>query len=213
MLENIPHENIDSPDVVLFFMSLVLIALVVWVKHGFLREWRLARWVIKDVQRIWQRRADEVPQTEGIIISHVIGGLGVFGITSRVLEIKLAIVVVIALFMIRQLSGFILSWIPRYAQLSREHLAMDRHMKMWFGLSVALYTLVVSLQPENSPLQHIGIFIALWLFWVFFRIVRVLQTSRKRLNSFLYGFLYLCALEILPTIVLAQLASTSLAGD
>jgi|TARA_B110000116_G_C16787845_1_gene561980 hypothetical protein len=213
MLEIMPHENIDSPDVVLFLLSLVLIGLVVWVKHGFLREWRMARWVIKDVKRIWQRGADEVPQTEGIIISHFIGMMGMLGILSRLIDVSIAAGVVVCLFAIRQISGLILSWVLGYDQLSREHLSVDRHMKMWLGLSVAIYTMIVSLQPENSPLQHMGVFIAMWLFWVFFRMVRAFQTARKRFDSIMYSFLYLCALEILPIIVLTLLVSTYLASD
>jgi len=213
MLENIPHENLDSPDIVLFLMSLSIIGLVVWVKHGFLREWRMARWVIKDVKRIWQRGADEVPQTEGIIISHAIGVMGLFGIVSRFLDLYIATGIVLALFVIRQISGGIVTLSTRYAQLSRDHLSIDRHLKMWFGLSVALYSLVVSLQPQNSSLQDLDIFIAMWLLWSVYRMGKVFQTARKRLNSILYSFLYLCALEILPIMVLAQLAITYIAGD
>ena len=213
MLENIPHENLDAPDIVLFLMSLIIIGLVVLVKNGFLREWRMAKWVIKDVKRIWQRGADEVPQTEGIIISHVIGVMGLFGIVSRFLDLYIATEIVIALFVIRQISGGIVTLSTRYGQLSRDHLSLDRHLKMWFGLSVALYSLVVSLQPQNSPFQDLNIFIAMWLLWSVYRMVKVFQTARKRLNSILYSFLYLCALEILPIMVLAQLAITYLAGD
>ena len=73
MFEGTPITSLDQANFTLFCLSLVLAAGVVWIRQRFLKEWKLANWVIFKINRIWQRGADEVPQAEGIIVSHLIG--------------------------------------------------------------------------------------------------------------------------------------------
>ena len=73
MFEGNTIQNSEAPEILLFCNALAIIGLVVWIRQGFLKEWRLADYLIFNINRIWQRGADEVPQAEGIMINHIVG--------------------------------------------------------------------------------------------------------------------------------------------
>ena len=81
MFEGIPHIAQGAPDLYLFTLTLVTACLIMWIRQGFLKEWRLRNYLKNNMNRIWQRGADEVPQAEGIAINHLIGVL-TFGIMA-----------------------------------------------------------------------------------------------------------------------------------
>jgi hypothetical protein len=205
MFEGNPINSLDQPDFALFCLSLVLGGGVGWIRQRFLKEWKLANWVIFKINRIWQRGADEVPQTEGIIVSHLLG-IWAVGIIGYLLDNFLnGLLVGLSLFIIRQLVFWGLGFYPKTKMLSLEHSVVDRVIRMWLSVAVGGAALVFSILPRIDALTQVTVLTALWFVVVMFKWVRVLQSSRRRLNDILLAFLYLCALEILPFIVLMNL--------
>lgn len=205
MFDGTPIISLDQADLTLFCLSLILAAGVVWIRQRFLKEWKLANWVILKMNRIWQRGADEVPQAEGIIVSHLIGILTVGLIGYTIGEFLYGLLAGVVLFLLRQLAFWGLSLNPKTKVLASEHNLVDRVVRMWFGVAIGTATLVFSLVPSISSLVENLIVLFLWFVVVGFRWIRVLQSSRRRLHDILLAFIYLCALEILPFIVLIKL--------
>ena len=209
MFEGTPITNLAQADFTLFCLTLVLAGGLVWIRQKFLKEWKLANWVIFKINRIWQRGADEVPQAEGIIVSHVIGiwTLGIIGYVAG--DFFKGLLIGIILFAVRQIGFWGLSFYSKTKVIAIEHNLVDRVLRMWFSAAIGGAALLFSLVLRVSTDYQLGIIILLW--WVFnaFRWVRVLQSSRRRLNDFLLAFMYLCALEILPFLVLMKLIINS----
>ena len=210
MFEGTPITSLDRANFTLFCLSLVLAAGVVWIRQRFLKEWKLANWVIFKINRIWQRGADEVPQAEGIIVSHLIGiwALGLIG--YLVDEFLYGLIAGILLFIIRQLTFWALSFYSKTKIISFEHNLVDRVVRMWFSTGVSAATIIFSLVPQIDTFYKLIVIISLWWLVVAFRWVRVLQSANRRLNNILLAFMYLCALEILPFMVLMKLIVDSI---
>ena len=205
MFEGNPINSLDQPDFALFCLSLVLGGGVGWIRQRFLKEWKLANWVIFKINRIWQRGADEVPQTEGIIVSHLLG-IWAVGIIGYLLDNFLnGLLAGLSLFTIRQLVFWGLGFYSKTKILSLEHSVVDEVIRMWLSVAVGGAALVFSILPGIDALTQVTVLTALWFVVVMFKWVRVLQSSRRRLNDILLAFLYLCALEILPFMVLMNL--------
>jgi hypothetical protein len=49
MFEDIEILHLDAPIITMFALAIVNLGLLVWLKHGFPREWRLAGWAGKEV--------------------------------------------------------------------------------------------------------------------------------------------------------------------
>ena len=143
MFEGNPNNSLDQPDFALFCLSLVLGGGVGWIRQRFLKEWKLANWVIFKINRIWQRGADEVPQTEGIIVSHLLG-IWAVGIIGYLLDNFLnGLLAGLSLFTIRQLVFWGLGFYSKTKILSLEHSVVDRVIRMWLSVAVggaALYS-------------------------------------------------------------------------
>ena len=52
MFEDIEILHLDAPITKMFALAIVNLGLLVWLKNGFPREWRLAGWALLDVRRI-----------------------------------------------------------------------------------------------------------------------------------------------------------------
>ena len=73
MFEAIEIVHLDAPISAMFALAIINLGLIVWMKHRFPREWRLAGWAFQNIRRIWQRGADETPRTGGVIVAHIQG--------------------------------------------------------------------------------------------------------------------------------------------
>ncbi len=189
---------LDAPDIYLFGISLVLLGLVVWIRQGFLKEWRLADWLINNINRIWQRGADEVPQSEGILINHIAGIIAIAIIFWYNLTIYYGLAIGIGIIFSKQILFWGLNLFPKISQLGNEHNIIDRLSRLWMCLAIGLLSLVFSLVPEPEYFNPFLLFSIVWAISLLFRWFRVFQSANRRLNSFSYSFLYLCALEIFP---------------
>lgn len=205
MFEGTPINTEGSADLTLFCLALVLCGAMVWIRQKFLKEWKLADWVIFKANRIWQRGADEVPQAEGIIVSHLIGvwGVGLIGYFAG--DFLKGIAIGISLYTLRQLAFWGLKFYTRTKIITLEHNLVDRVSRMWFSGGIAGFAIIVALVPGISQEIQLGTSLLMWWIFISFKWMRVLQSARRRLNDFLLAFMYLCALEILPFLVLMKL--------
>ena len=221
MYEGIEINHLDTPLLVLFILSLVIGILLMWLRHGFPREWRLAGWVLIDVRRIWQRSADEAPRTGGVIIAHL---LGIIAVTTMslgcvtALEINFPIYKTLAIgsalgtvtLSYRLFTQWILSLFQRTQLISKDQIDIDRHLRTWLSATVGALALVFSLLPQLLSLLGLEVFILTWGGWTLCRFWRVFQTSKRRLPHFWWRIVYLCALEILPVLIIIQFIMTML---
>tara|TARA_B100000767_G_scaffold271647_1_gene297691 strand:+ start:6423 stop:7088 length:666 start_codon:yes stop_codon:yes gene_type:complete len=221
MYEGIEINHIDTPLHVLFSLSLVIGILLIWLRHGFPREWRLAGWVISDVRRIWQRSADEAPRTGGVIIAHVLGIMAVTTIAlgfATALEINVPAYKTLAIgsalgtvtLSYRLLAQWVLGLIPRTKLISKDQIDIDRHLRTWLSAIVGALAIVFSLLPQLLAILGANVFILTWGGWTLFRLLRVFQTSKRGLPHFWWRIVYLCALEILPVAIVIQFIMTIL---
>jgi len=210
MFEGTPIASLDQANFPLFCLSLVLAAGVVWIRQRFLKEWKLANWVIFKINRIWQRGADEVPQAEGIIVSHLVGvwALGLIG--YLVDDFLFGLLAGVVHFIIRQLTFWGLGFYSKTKIISLEHNLVDRVVRMWFSIGVSAATITFSLVPQIDTFYKLIAILFIWWIVVVFRWIRVLQSAYRRLNNTLLAFMYLCALEILPFMVLTKLIIDSI---
>ena len=148
MFEGTPIINLDAPDLFLFFLSLVTLSLIVWIRQGFLKEWRLADWLVNNINRIWQRGADEVPQTEGILVSHLAGIIALATISWYNWPILIGLLVGVGIIASKQIMFWALSLVSKTSQLSNEHNIIDRLSRMWMSSGIGVLALVFSLIPE-----------------------------------------------------------------
>lgn len=221
MYEGIEINHLDTPLHVLFSLSLVIGILLIWLRHGFPREWRLAGWVISDVRRIWQRSADEAPRTGGVIIAHVLGIMAVTTIAlgfATALEINVPAYKTLAIgsalgtvtLSYRLLAQWVLGLIPRTKLISKDQIDIDRHLRTWLSASVGALAIVFSLLPQLLAILGADVFILTWGGWTLFRLLRVFQTSKRGLPHFWWRIVYICALEILPVAIVIQFIMTIL---
>lgn len=221
MYEGIEINHLDTPLHVLFSLSLVIGILLIWLRHGFPREWRLAGWVISDVRRIWQRSADEAPRTGGVIIAHVLGIMAVTTIAlgfATALEINVPAYKTLAVgsalgtvtLSYRLLAQWVLGLVPRTKLISKDQIDIDRHLRTWLSAIVGALAIVFSLLPQLLAILGADVFILTWGGWTLFRLLRVFQTSKRGLPHFWWRIVYLCALEILPVAIVIQFIMTIL---
>ena len=211
MFEDIEILHLDAPIATMFALAIVNLGLIVWLKHGFPREWRLAGWALLNVRRIWQRTADESPRTGGVIIAHIQGVLALGTISYACLNNVLegfalgAIIVFVRLFTVQVLSRF-----KKLELVIKESTDIDRHLRTWMATSVSVIAIFLSLRSQLNSDVGCNLLLSTWLFWSFFRLWRVFQTSIKRLSRYSFAFVYLCGLEILPTVFIIIVVIDSL---
>lgn len=210
MFEDIEILHLDAPISTMFALAIVNLGLIVWLKHGFPREWRLAGWALLNVRRIWQRSADEAPRTGGVIIAHIQGVIALATISYACLNNVLqgfalgAIIVFVRLFTVQVLSRF-----NKLGLLIKESTDIDRHLRTWMAASVSVIAIFLSLRSQWHSDVGCNLLLSTWIFWSCFRLWRVFQTSIKRLSRYSFAFVYLCALEILPTVLIIRLVINS----
>ena len=210
MFEDIEILHLDAPISTMFALAIVNLGLIVWLKHGFPREWRLAGWALLNVRRIWQRSADEAPRTGGVIIAHIQGVIALATISYACLNNVLqgfalgAIIVFVRLFTVQVLSRF-----KKLRLLIKESTDIDRHLRTWMAASVSVIAIFLSLRSQWNSDVGCNLLLSTWIFWSSFRLWRVFQTSIKRLSRYSFAFVYLCALEILPTVLIIRLVINS----
>jgi hypothetical protein len=207
MFEDIEILHLDAPIATMFALAIVNLGLIVWLKHGFPREWSLAGWALLNVRRIWQRSADEAPRTGGVIIAHLQGVIALATISYACLNNVLqgfalgAIIVFVRLFTVQVLSRF-----ENLRLLIKESTDIDRHLRTWMAASVSVIAIFISLWNSDVGCN---LLLSTWIFWSCLRLWRVFQTSIKRLSSYSFAFVYLCGLEILPTVFIILLVINS----
>lgn len=210
MFEDIEILHLDAPIITMFALAIVNLVLLVWLKHGFPREWRLAGWALLDVRRIWQRSADEAPRTGGVIIAHIQGVIALATISYACLNNVLqgfalgTIIVFVRLFTVEVLSRF-----NKIELLIKESTDLDRHLRTWLAASVSVIAIFLSLRSQWHSDMGCNLLLSTWIFWSCFRLWRVFQTSIKRLSRYSFAFVYLCGLEILPTVFIILLVINS----
>jgi hypothetical protein len=208
MFEGIPHIYLDSPETSLFIVSVISCALIVWIRQGFIKEWKLADLTLNNINRIWQRGADEVPQTEGIIVSHIVGIIAYGILAWHLWTFWLGVATGVALLILRQTLYWILGLVSKTSILSKEHNIIDRVIRMWMSAVLSLGSILVSLLPCTLLVHPELLFFSIWCLWTIFRWYRVFQSALRRFNRLSHSFLYLCALEILPVCVFVQVMIT-----
>jgi hypothetical protein len=210
MFEDIEILHLDAPISTMFALAIVNLGLIVWLKHGFPREWRLAGWALLNVRRIWQRSADEAPRTGGVIIAHIQGVIALGTISYACLNNVLhgfalgAIIVFVRLFTVQVLSRFI-----KLRLLIKESTDIDRHLRTWMAATVSVIAIILSLRSQLHSDVGCNLLLSTWIFWSCFRLWRVFQTSIKRLSIFSFAIMYLCGLEILPNVFIILLVINS----
>ena len=221
MYESIAINHLDAPLSVLFSLSLVIGSLLLWLRHGFPREWRLAIWVLSDVRRVWQRSAEEAPRTGGVIIAHLLGIIAISTISLvcfTAWEINIPVYKALALggalgivtLSFRLLTQWILMHFPMTKLMSKDQIDIDRHLRTWLSATVGGFALIFSLLPELLSLLGSQVLILTWGGWTLFRFWRIFETSRRRFSHFWWRIVYLCALEILPVLIIIQFIMTIL---
>ena len=139
MFEDIEILHLDAPISILFALGIVNLGLIVWLKHGFPREWRLAGWALLNVRRIWQRSADEATRTSGVIIAHLQGVIALSTISYACLNNVLqgfalgTLIVFVRLFTVQVLSRF-----KKLELVIKESTDIDRHLRTWMAASVSV---------------------------------------------------------------------------
>ena len=223
MYESIEINHLDAPLIVLFSLSLAIGVLLIWLRHGFPREWRLAGWVLSDVRRVWQRSAEEAPRTGGVIIAHLLGILAVTTISLgcvTALGINLpaykTLAIGSALGSVTLLYRLLIQWVlvrfSRTKLIAKDQIDIDRHLRTWMSATVGALALVFSLLPQLLSILGSEVFILTWGGWTLLRFWRIFQTSKRRLSYFWWRIVYICALEILPVLIIIQFIMNILEG-
>ncbi len=205
MFYGTPYIDLNAPDSWLFSLSLVLGGLMVIIRLNFLKEWRLAKLVLFNLGRIWQRGADEVPQAEGVVINHLIGVLAFCIMGWFIMPWYWSVVVGFCIITLRQIMFALISLLRTTAQLANEHNIIERQIRLWMSVGVGALGLTLSLIPNPEYKYPIILFSVVWSVSVVYRWFRVAQSAKRRLNSIYYSFLYLCALEIFPVLAFVEI--------
>ena len=209
MFEGNTIHNSEAPEILLFCIAVAIIGLVVWIRQGFLKEWRLADYLIFNINRIWQRGADEVPQSEGIMINHLVGIMSLATIGWFEIPFYYAFGIAAAIVFARQVMFWVMSLIPKISNLGNEHNIIDRLCRLWMSAGIGLVALTLAMLPYPDIFHSFILFSCVWAISIVFRWIRVFQSANRRLNSISYSFLYLCALEIFPILAFVKLMSVS----
>ena len=211
MFEDIEILHLDAPNTTMFALAIVNLGLIVWLKHGFPREWRLAGWAFLNVRRIWQRSADEAPRTGGVIIAHFQGILALATISYACINNFLqGFVLGVLIVFVRLFTVGVLSRFKKLELVIKESTDIDRHLRTWMAASVSVIAILLSLLSPLNTDVGCNLLLSTWLFWSFFRIWRVFQTSINRISRYSFAFVYLCSLEILPTLFIILVVIDSL---
>jgi hypothetical protein len=213
MLEDLAINQLDSPSEVLLMLALLSGGLIVLLQHNFTREWNLAKWTLTDLRRVQKRSAEEAPSSSGIILAQFQGvlaittivygccisfNIGITHIESLLLGFSVGFISLVIKFFVFWILGRI-----RVTQnISLIHNALQRHISTWTSITVGILALIFSLRPHLLSIVGVESFIISWGFWTIYRIWQVMQTSIKSFSRIWWGIVYLCALEILPVLII-----------
>ena len=203
-------QNSEAPEILLFCIALAIIGLGVWIRQGFLKEWRLADYLIFNINRIWQRGADEVPQAEGIMINHLVGILSLATIGWFEMPFYYTCGIAATIVFARQVMFWVTSLVPKISHLGNEHNIIDRMCRLWMSLGIGLVALTLAMLPYPEIFHSFILFSCVWAISIVFRWIRVFQSANRLLNSISYSFLYLCVLEIFPVLAFVKLMCVSI---
>ena len=77
------------------------------------------------------------------------------------------------------------------------------------SVGIGTIALILSLVPSPEDFHPLLLFSVVWGLSILFRWFRVFQSAKRRLHSFYYSFLYLCALEIFPVLAFMVILDAS----
>jgi hypothetical protein len=111
----------------------------------------------------------------------------------------------LAALMLRHLTSIILAEATGLKSAFREY--MNIIYNAWFANSVVLFILnaIILFAPVNNPVPFIWSGIIVTAIFLIMRALRLLTIFLNRHISILYFILYLCALEILPVLVILKI--------
>lgn len=184
------------------------------------REWALTMWTAYQVNRVWQRLADESARTGGTLTSHAIGILSwtllgaLWGVyTSATPAVEAAgpsamwgALLGLTTLITRQIGGWIGAWVTLEREAIERGFEVDRHMRNW--LLWALIALVVWELSQFNGLENRGemwghVCIAWWT-WLGLKWMRQFQSVLNKRLHIGWGIAYICTLEIGPSFLLFE---------
>ena len=115
------------------------------------------------------------------------------------------VVVVLVYFLARYLIGYLLSIVFSLSE-EQDHVTLLKISNLAY-LSLLFFPLLVLINYSSFPLHKILISISLTiaLILIFIRYYSIIKNLTLNFNSFFYIFLYLCALEIAPILVIYKM--------
>ena len=123
-------------------------------------------------------------------------------------SVKLTLILsasLLAALMLRHLTSIITAEVTGWKSLFREH--MNVIYNAWFANAVVLFILnvIILFAPLDNPLPFIAAGIIITAISLIIRTLRLLSNFSHRHISILYFILYLCALEVLPVLVILKI--------
>ena len=118
---------------------------------------------------------------------------------------SLFFIIFLSVLLLRHLTCIIIAGFSGQKNLFREYLAII--YSAWFvaGLITFVLSAIILFTPLENPVFLIITGFALIVLLLFLRIIRLLYIFISRHASILYFILYLCALEVLPVLVILKL--------
>lgn len=115
------------------------------------------------------------------------------------------VVIVLVYFLARYLIGYLLSIVFSLSE-EQDHVTLLKISNLAY-LSLLFFPLLVLINYSSFPLHKILISISLTiaLILIFIRYYSIIKNLTLNFNSFFYIFLYLCALEIAPILVIYKM--------
>jgi len=138
----------------------------------------------------------------GAVTTGVIGGLPGFE-TIKITGIIFGVLV--SAILIRHLICTITGGLSGQKEIFREYLSVIYALWFLVGLTFFILSILILFTPVKQPEILVWIGAGVFGLLFFYRIIRLLIIFLKRHVSFLYFILYLCALEVLPVLIIIKL--------
>ncbi len=123
---------------------------------------------------------------------------------SPAIFIVLAFMIIVAAITLRHVSCFVTGHLSGKSDIFNEYVASIYQSYNFFAIPVFVFTLLVTFTTILNPESYFILALILLFFIYIFRILRFFLIFIKRNISILYLILYLCALEILPVLMLLK---------
>ncbi|MAI24148.1 MAG: hypothetical protein CL828_08830 [Crocinitomicaceae bacterium] len=192
------------------------------LKIQFDREWALTMYTAYQIQRVWQRLADESARTGGTLTSHGIGIIswallgslwGVNASTTPNVEVAGtgamwgALIGLITL-ITRQVGGWIGVWVTLEREAIERGFEVDRHMRnwlLWILIALVLWELAQfnGFESRGEMWMHVS---TSWWIWLALKWMRQFQSVINKQLHIGWGIAYICTLEIGPSFLLFEYA-------